>query len=124
MISGLSAQGKYMYIHGGHSSGPYVNMSNPSAGMMRYNGSTNNTEVYDGSAWMTINGSIGTVGLNAVAESAIDWALKRMAEEQEWEELAKTSKAVTIALENLNKVKAELKLIALLAKEQNEETTS
>jgi hypothetical protein len=73
---------------------------------------------------MTINGSIGTVGLNAVAESAIDWALKRMTEEQEWEELAKTSKAVTIALENLNKVKAELKLIALLAKEQNEETTS
>jgi hypothetical protein len=47
-----------------------------------------------------------------------------MAEEQEWEELAKTSKAVTIALENLNKAKAELKLIAVLAREHDEETTS
>jgi hypothetical protein len=77
MINGLSAQGKYMYIHGGHSSGPYVNMSNPSAGMMRYNGSNNNTEVYDGMSWVTMGGSIGTVGLNVVAESAIDWALKK-----------------------------------------------
>jgi hypothetical protein len=122
MISGLSAQGKYMYIHGGHSSGPYVNNNNTSAGMVRYN--NNNLEVYDGSAWLIISGSIGSVGLNGIAESAIDWAVKKMVEEQEWEELAKTSKAVTIALENLNKVKAELKLIALLAKEQNEETTS
>jgi len=122
MINGLSPQGKYMYIHGGYNSGPYVNNSNTSAGMVRYN--NNNLEVYDGSSWLTITGSAATVGLSPVAESAIDWVVKRMEEEQEWEELAKTSKAVTIALENLNKVRAELKLIALLAKEQNEETTS
>ena len=122
MINGLSPQGKYMYIHGGYASGPYVNNSNTSAGMIRYN--NNNLEVYDGSSWLTIAGSVATVGLSPVAESAIDWVIRKMEEEKEWEELAKTSKAVTLALENLNKVRAELKLIALLAKEQNEETTS
>ena len=32
----------------------YVNMSVPSAGMMRFNGSTSNIEVYDGSVWLTM----------------------------------------------------------------------
>jgi hypothetical protein len=73
---------------------------------------------------MTIAGSSASVGMNPVAESAIDWAIKKMSEEQEFLELAKTSKSVTIALENLNKAKEELKLIAILAKEHNEETTS
>ncbi len=122
MINGLSPQGKYMHIHGGHNSGPYVNNSNTSAGMIRYN--NNNLEVYDGSSWLTIAGSIASVGLNPVAESAIDWVIRQMEEEKELIALAEKSKSVAIAVENLNKAKAELKLIALLAKEQNEETTS
>jgi hypothetical protein len=97
-------------------------MGNPSAGMVRFDGS--NFQVYDGSSWMTISGSIATVGMNPAAESAIDWAMKKMAEEQELLELAKKSKSVSIALENLNKANAELELIAILAKEHNEETTS
>ena len=122
MISGIVQHGKYMYVHGGHASGPYVNMSNPSAGLVRYDG--NNLQVYDGNTWMTIAGSSASVGMNSVAESAIDWAMKKMSEEQEFLELAKTSKSVTMALENLNKAKAELKLIAILAREHDEETTS
>ena len=122
MINGLSPQGKYMYIHGGYNSGPYVNNSNTSAGMIRYN--NNNLEVYDGSSWLAITGSAATVGLSPVAESAIDWVIRQMEEEKELLALAEKSKSVAIAVENLNKAKAELKLIALLAKEQNEETTS
>ena len=122
MINGLSPQGKYMYIHGGYNSGPYVNNSNTSAGMVRYN--NNNLEVYDGSSWLTITGSAATVGLSPAAESAIDWAMRKMAEEAELVELARKSKSVSIALENLNKAKAELELIAILAKDHNEETTS
>jgi hypothetical protein len=124
MINGISAQGKHMYIHGGYNSTPYVNMNNLSAGMVRWNGTSNNFEVYDGSTWMLLSGSIASVGLNGAAESAIDWAMKKMAEEQELLELARKSKSVTIALENLNKAKAELELIAILAREHNEETTS
>ena len=111
-----------MYVHGGHASGPYVNMSNPSAGLVRYDGT--NLQVYDGNTWMTVAGSSASVGMNPVAEEAIDWVRRQMEEEKQLTELAKSSKAVSIALENLNKAKEELKLIAILAKEHNEETTS
>jgi hypothetical protein len=47
-----------------------------------------------------------------------------MEKEKQFFDLAKTSKSVSIALENLNKAKAELELIAILAKEHNEETTT
>ena len=124
MINGITQQGRHMYINGGYSNNPHVNMNNSSAGMVRYNGNSNNFEVYDGSTWMMISGSVATVGLNPSAESAIDWAMKKMSEEQELLELARKSKSVTIALENLNKAKAELELIAILARENNEETTT
>ena len=122
MINGIIQHGKYMYVHGGHASGPYVSMSNPSAGMVRYDGT--NLQVYDGNVWMTITGSAASVGMNPVAEEAIDWVRRQMEEEKQLTELAKSSKAVSIALENLNKAKEALKLIAILAKEHNEETTS
>lgn len=120
MINGITQQGRHMYIHGGHSSSPYVNMNNSSAGMMRYNGSY--MEVYDGSVWQTISGAIATVGMNANAESAIDWAIKKMSEEREFELLAENHPAVKIALENLNKAQEQLKATVILSKEYNETT--
>ena len=122
MIHGIAQHGKYMYIHGGHAGGPYVNMSNPSAGMVRFDGT--NLQVYDGNTWMTIAGSTASVGMSPVAEEAIDWVRQQMEKEKQFFDLAKTSKSVSIALENLNKAKAELELIAILAKEHNEETTT
>ena len=121
MINGITQQGRHMYVHGGYSSNPYVNMNNPSAGMVRFDGS--NFQVYDGSSWMTISGSIATVGMNPAAESAIDWAMKKMSEEQELLELAKKSKSVSIALENLNKAQEQLKIVAHLSKDTDETTS-
>jgi len=120
MINGITQQGRHMYIHGGHSSSLYVNMSASSAGMVRYNGST--LEVYDGSVWQTISGAIATVGMNANAESAIDWAMKKMAEEKEFELLAGNHPAIKIALENLNKAQEQLKATVILSKEYDETT--
>jgi len=122
MINGIVQHGKYMYIHGGHAGGPYVNMSNYSAGMVRYDGA--NLQVYDGNTWMTIAGSSASVGINPVAEEAIDWVRQQMEKEKQLLELAKKSKSVSIALDNLNNAKAELELIAILAREHNEESTS
>jgi hypothetical protein len=123
MINGIVQHGKYMYIHGGYSGpAPYVNMSNSSAGMVRYDGA--NLQVYDGNTWMTIAGSSASVGINPVAEEAIDWVRQQMEKEKQLLELAKKSKSVSIALDNLNNAKAELELIAILAREHNEETTT
>ena len=121
MIAGLTQQGKHMYVHGGYSSNPYVNMSNPSAGMVRFDG--NNFQVYDGSTWMNISGTIASVGMQPTAESAIDWAMKKMIEELEIEKLAKDHPAVQIALENLNKAKQQLDATIILSKEYDETTS-
>ena len=122
MINGIIGQGKHMYIHGGYASNPYVNMNNPSAGMMRFDGS--NFQVYDGSAWLTISGTSATVGMSPNAESAIDWALRKMNEEEEFMRLAEKSKAVKLALDKVNQAKAELKILSELAKTDYEQTTT
>ena len=124
MLTGITQQGRHMYVHGGYSNSPYVNMSNPSAGMMRWNGNSNNMEVYDGSTWMTLSGSVATVGMNPAAESAIDWAMKKMAEESAMKELALKSKAVKLALEKVELAKSELQILAELARTEYEQTTT
>jgi len=121
MINGIMLSGKHMYVNGGHNSMPYVNNSNTSAGMVRYNNS--NLEVYDGSSWLVINGSIASVGLNNAAESAIDWALQKMAEEATIKELAEKHPAVQIALANLEKAKQQLDATIILSKEHDETTS-
>ena len=50
---------------------------------MRYNTSLQRMEVYDGSIWMQINMGTANVGLTSGANSAIDWALRKMSEEAE-----------------------------------------
>lgn len=63
-------------------------MSNPSAGMMRYNGNTYNVEVYDGSIWMQINSS-ASIGVDSRLDDVVTWAVKKIAEEREELELRK-----------------------------------
>ncbi len=47
MINNIAGMGNVVVV-GGSSFMPYVNMNNPSAGMVRYNGTTQSMEVYDG----------------------------------------------------------------------------
>jgi hypothetical protein len=98
-----------------------TNPSNPFQGVVRLNGS--NMEVFDGSYWKHIDTSV-SVGLSGVANSAIDWAIKRMEEERQWAELAKENKAVKIALENLEQARQQLAVTAQLAREYDTETTN
>jgi hypothetical protein len=121
MISGIMLSGKHMFVNAGYSSMPYVNNSNTSAGMVRYN--NNNLEVYDGATWLTISGSVAGVGLNGAAESAIDWAMRKMAEEEAMMALADEYPAVKIALANLEKAKQQLDATIILSKEHDKTTS-
>lgn len=89
--------------------------------MLRLNG--NDMEVFDGNSWMKIYASSANVGMNAEAEQAISWAIKRMKQEKEWYELATTNEAVRIALDQLEQAKTRLELTAHLARDY-ETTTS
>jgi hypothetical protein len=122
MIKSITTSSPHMYGAGGGSF-PYVshNPSNPAQGMLRVNGS--DMEVFDGTVWMKMYMNNADIGLSSVANSAIDWAIKKMNEEQEWQRLADTNKAVKIALDNLEEARRQLSITATLARE-HEQTTS
>ena len=125
MIKGITG-GKYVMVQGGSSSDPYISPGSAGAGMIRWNPNMNCMEVNDGAVWKTIDMGYATVGLSADAESILDWAKQKRAEELEYERLAKDHPAIQIALENLNKAQQQLKATVILSKEHetNEETAS
>ena len=79
MITTLTGYAGVMVTGG--SSNPYVNMHNPSAGMVRYNGS--NLEVYDGNSWLSM-GSHQTIQLDGRAQELLAWAERKMLEEKDF----------------------------------------
>lgn len=122
MIEGIIGN-NFIDITGGTSSKPYINMGNPSAGMMRYNGGNTSIEVYDGSSWVTMTSNYASVGLNSAAQSVINWAMQKMAEEQELEQLTKDHPAVKIAYENMKKAAEQLKTTIILSKDEQKSTS-
>ena len=122
MIKTVTSSSPHMYA-AGSSTLPYVsyNPSNPAQGMLRINGS--DMEVFDGSSWVKIYLSNADIGLNGAANSAIDWAIKKMEEEKAWKVLAEKNQAVKIALDNLEQARQQVDIVAKLAREY-EQTTS
>lgn len=116
MINSITGN-NYIVVSNSYSSTPYIhqNSSNPMQGMLRLAGS--DMQVFDGTSWISISTSYPSVGLNGVAESAINWALAKMQEEAEFKKLAETSDAVKHAIKEVDLAKERLKIIATLAKE-------
>ena len=120
MIKGISG-GRYMIVSGGSPSSTYYqNNGAPMAGMTRYY--NNNLEVYDGNMWQQIGNSYATVGLTTDAETAISWALTKMAEEANMKSLSEEHPAVKAAYENFRRAEEQLKATIILSKD--EEPTS
>jgi hypothetical protein len=123
MIKNITPTGRYITVSGGNAN-TYVNGYSGAQGVgnMRYNTSTQNMEVFDGTSWITLNMDYASVGLNGEAESLLDWARKKRDEELTWESLAKENQAVKIALENYRQAEQQLKITKNLARDY--ETTS
>jgi hypothetical protein len=123
MIKNITPIGRYITVSGGNSS-TYVNGYSGAQGVgnMRFNTSTQNMEVFDGSNWITLNMDHAGVGLNGEAESLLDWARKKRDEELAWQNLAATSQAVKIALDNLEQARQHLDITAKLAREYEQTT--
>lgn len=82
---------------------PYIPMNTASAGLVRYNGTNQCLEVYDGSTWQTL-GSHADIRLDDRAVRAIDWVYKKMDEERQLEELMRKHPTVAKAKEHLDTV--------------------
>jgi hypothetical protein len=70
----------------GSYSDSYISPGSQSAGIVRYNINTQNTEVYDGNAWLNMSSS-PSISLSNDALEVLRWARKKMSEEQKLERL-------------------------------------
>lgn len=86
MLNGITG-GAHLTVSNSYSTRPYINMGNPSAGMVRYNGNSNNLEIYDGSSWMAIQNANPHIELSSGAQAAINWAYEKMEQERKLKDL-------------------------------------
>jgi hypothetical protein len=103
-------------IAGNNSSAPYIDMSRPSAGILRYNGS--NLEVYDGSIWTPINVSYPQIELDQRVQEIIHWAELKMREEEHIKALAAKHPTVADALLARDRAEDAVKIAAALCNTQ------
>lgn len=98
------------------SSMPYINMSAPSAGMMRYNGSS--MEVYDGSCWLTLGMGYANIELDFEVLSLLEWARKKRSEELERERLAETNPTMRDLIEQIKQKEEQLRIVQTLIQKE------
>lgn len=113
MIKNISG-GQGIVVMGGNSSYPYVNMSNHSAGLVRYNGNNQNFEVYDGSSWMTISGNTAMVELSTDVRELIEWARAKRAEEQYLKNEAEKNATIRDLLNQRNEIDNKITMVKTL----------
>ena len=118
MIKAIHTIGKYVQVIGGSAS-TYINGQYGAQGVgnLRFNTSGQRMEVYDGTAWVELNMPHASVGLSGVAEEAIDWAQRQMAEEKRLEALAKEHPAVADAMEVVKQAQERVRIVAALVQE-------
>jgi len=121
MIKGLVSNSPYLNVSA--VSGEYINMTTPSAGMVRYNGNNSCFEVYDGSYWRQFV-QHQTLDLTTHANDILNWAAKKMQEERNRKLLSETHPAIKAALENLERAEQQLETTIHLSKEHDLQTTS
>jgi hypothetical protein len=111
MIKGIMQGGRYITVTGGSPGSNYINNYSGAQGIgnMRFNTSNQNMEVWDGNTWMTLQSSYATVQLDEEAIRILDWAKKKMIEEEVLLSLPSDNPAVKIARQNINRAKQALK---------------
>ena len=122
MIKGVNG-GSGIQVSGGYTSWPqfYNNSSssgNTLVGQVRYNGSSQCMEVYDGSVWLTMASSFPTVELTPDVQSVLNWARMKMAEEARIKNLAEKHPGVAEALQAVEHAQEQVRIVAALVDTQ------
>lgn len=83
-------------------------------GQLRYNGSSQNLEVYDGHSWILMNSAFPTIELSPHVQAVVAWAQAKMAEETRIKELAAKHPAVADAVDALKKAEEQVQIVTAL----------
>ena len=118
MIKGLNT-GTGLTINNGYSSWPsfYNNSAsnnNTLVGQVRYNGSAQCMEVYDGMTWLSMGSAYPSIELAPHVQAVVAWAQTKMAEESKLKELAQQHPSLKDALEALQRAEEQVKIVAAL----------
>jgi len=124
MIRSITSNSPWVTVSNGYGTGSmYIDshkVQQGIAGQVRFNGS--DFQVNDGNSWTNLPSSYATVETSMQAQDAFQWVVKKMSQEREVEELAKSSQAVASALEEYRAVMAiaeeRLNIVVALVKEQ------
>ena len=110
MIKGITG-GQGIIAGGGSMSYPYIpqNSNNPIQGMLRLSGQ--DMQVFDGSSWVTLNGSYASVSLDADTQSVIQWARAQQQMAFRRMELAEKNPALKKALEAIKRAEDNFELL-------------
>ena len=97
---------------------PYISPGAQSAGMMRYNTSSSNIEVYDGIAWKQMDGSYTTVDLSPEAQDLLQWARTQRQLDLNRKTLIENNPALKKAYEAIKRAEDNFDLLATIASEE------
>jgi hypothetical protein len=124
MIKNISSSGKYINVIGESVANYITNYSGAQGvGNLRFNTTNQSMEVYDGNSWMHLQMGHVNVGLNAEAESLLDWARQKRQEELELEALAETNATVRDLLNTIKQKQEQISIVrTLIKKEESVET--
>ena len=104
-------------MSGGNSyGGPYVNMSQPSAGMVRFN--NNRFEVYDGAGWQIITMNSAHMDVSNKTREILRWAEAKMNQEREIMRLVESNPTVADAYQTYQDAADRLAVVMTLVKEE------
>jgi hypothetical protein len=119
MIKTINGGGRYISVTGSPGS-TYVNNYSGMQGVgnMRYNTSSQNIEVYDGSNWIQMQTGYASVAMTPEAESLLDWAKQKRNEEFESEQLAKSNPTIADLLAQKNKIDEQISIVKTLIKSE------
>lgn len=86
MIKTIHSSTRHIEINNSYSNVPPISPGAQSAGILRWNTSSNSIEVYNGVAWFSVETSANIL-LSPDAQQAVDWAVKKMREEDRLQSL-------------------------------------
>ena len=116
MIKSING-GNGVQINNGHFSWPaFYNQGsgNSLIGQLRYNGSSQNLEVYDGTTWLMLPTAYPTIELTGEVQAILNWAREKIHEENRVKELAAKHPSVADALEAVAHAEEQVRIVAAL----------
>jgi len=115
MIKNVYGSGRYLTAYNNNASNYMNNFSGAQGlGNMRFNTTTQSTEVYDGQMWQPLRMSDVSVSLTQDAVEAIDWVNQKRLEEMKIKALAEKYPAVADQLAAVREAEEKLRVVAAL----------